>query len=176
MANVHATMRAQTLAGDAVKDRVGRANRLMCQTTSHESFVTLFYAELDSARNTLTYCNAGHEHPLLFTARGDVRRLGTNGLALGVIEDVEFAEDTAKLAVGDLLVVFSDGVTDTPDDANDNFGIARLKEVVRDHMGDNAQGIARAIIDAATEHGGGKVQFDDLTALVMRRVGPQTMV
>lgn len=176
MANVHATMRAQTLAGDALNHRVARANYLVCQTTSHESFVTLFYGELDPRSNTLTYCNAGHEHPFLFRRGGAVDRLGTQGIALGVIEGVEFQQEQVQLAVGDLLVVYSDGVTDTPDSANHAFGPERLQRVVHDKMGDTAQGIARAVIEAATAHGGGEVQFDDLTVLVMRRAGPRTMV
>lgn len=175
MANVHATIRAQTQIGDAITDRIGRANRLVCETTSFESFVTLFYGELDPARHQFTYCNAGHEHPFLITRSG-TRRLGTNGLALGVIEDFVFAEEAVSVAPGDLLVVYSDGVTDTPDDAGDLFGTERLQRVIGDHRSSPADRIARAVIDEVTAHGGGKVQFDDLTVLVLRRDAEHTMV
>jgi sigma-B regulation protein RsbU (phosphoserine phosphatase) len=175
MANVHATIRAQTQIGDAVTDRIDRANRLVCETTSFESFVTLFYGELDPERHEFTYCNAGHEHPFLLTRKG-TRRLGTNGLALGVIEDFVFAEETVSVGPGDLLVVYSDGVTDTPDDAGDLFGTERLQRVIGEHRSSPADRIARAIIDEVTAHGGGKVQFDDLTVLVLRRDPEHTMV
>jgi hypothetical protein len=176
MANTHATMRAQTQIGDKVSARVGRANRLICETTSHESFVTLFYGELDVNNHRLTYCNAGHEHPFLVDANGRVSRLGTNGLALGVIGDFAFEQETHEFKPGDLLVVYSDGVTDTPDDNGNLFGIERLRELIASHRNESAADIATAIVDAATAHGGGKVQFDDLTALVLRRDAHQTMI
>jgi len=175
MANVHATIRAQTQIGDAITDRIDRANRLVCETTSYESFVTLFYGELDPASHEFTYCNAGHEHPFLISKSG-TRRLGTNGLALGVIEDFVFAEETVPLAPGDLLVVYSDGVTDTPDSNTEAFGAERLQRVIGKYRSSPADRIARAIIDEVTAHGGGKVQFDDLTVLVLRRDAEHTMV
>jgi serine phosphatase RsbU (regulator of sigma subunit) len=169
MATVHATMRAQTHIGDAVKDRVTRANELICETTSHESFVTLFYGELDPATHEFKYCNAGHEHPFLIPLLGERSRLDTNGLALGVIEGFDFEESAVSFGPGDLLVVYSDGITDTPDNNGENFGGKRLEAVIEKYRSHTAETIARAIIDAVTEHGGGKVQFDDLTVLILRR-------
>lgn len=175
MANTHATMRAQTHIGDAIEARVGRANELICETTSHESFVTLFYGELDIKGHELTYCNAGHEYPYLFTRDG-VRRLTTNGLALGVIDGFSFESARLELATGDVVVVYSDGVTDTTDGDNRPFGAERLQSTIETFLAAPAAGIARAVIDAVTAHGGGKVQFDDLTVLVIRRDTLQTMV
>ncbi len=169
MANVHATVRAQTAAGGDVEMRIDRANQLICQTTSAESFVTLFYAELDPAGHQLVYCNAGHEHPFLFRADGTVDRLQTDGLPLGVLPGVHFDDAVASIGAGDVLVVFSDGVTDSTNNALDRFGTARLEKVVRENMAAGADAVAQAVTDAVEAHAEGDLQFDDITVLVLMR-------
>jgi hypothetical protein len=169
MANMHATIRAQTAAGGSVKMRMDRANQLVHDTTASESFVTLFYAELDAARHALVYCNAGHEHPFLFRAGGGVERLSTEGLPMGVLPDVEFQDGVTVLQAGDVLVVFSDGVTDSTNNVLDRFGAERLEEMVRERLGEDVDTIAQDIIDAVNAHAEGDLQFDDLTLLVLRR-------
>jgi sigma-B regulation protein RsbU (phosphoserine phosphatase) len=170
MANVHATVRAQTAAGGSVKKRIDRANKLVHDTTSVESFVTLFYAELDAGRHELAYCNAGHEHPFLFRADGGVERLHTAGIPMGVAPNFEYKDGVTTLNPGDVLVVFSDGVTDSTNNALDCFGTERLERVVREHLSRGADAVAQAVIDAVEVHSQGDLQFDDLTMLVLRRL------
>ncbi|HEX5132465.1 MAG TPA: SpoIIE family protein phosphatase, partial [Candidatus Krumholzibacteria bacterium] len=170
MANVHATMRAQTAAGGPVKARVERANQLVLDTTSVESFVTLFYAELDPASHGVVYCNAGHEHPFVFRADGTLERLQTEGIPLGVAPGFAFEDAATSLRPGDALVVFSDGVTDSTNNAMECFGHGQLERVVRQNLDAGADATVHAVIDAVDAHAQGDLQFDDLTLLVLRRL------
>lgn len=170
MANTQATMRAQTAAGGSVRERVARANGLICEATAPETFVTAFYAELDTATHRLSFCNAGHEHPYLFRADGTLERLATGGLTLGILPGFEFRDDATDLRPGDTLFVFTDGVTDATNDAQELFGAARLEQVLRANLGRGADAIAQAVVDAVAEHARGDDPFDDLTLLVLRRL------
>jgi len=170
MANTQATMRAQTAAGGPVKDRVARANRLIHDTTGAETFVTAFYAELDASTHRLAFCNAGHEQPYLFRKDGTLERLTTGGLTLGILPSFEYRDDVTELRPGDTLLVFTDGITDATNDAQELFGAARLERVVRDHLARSADAIAQAVIDAVDAHAQGDIQFDDLTLMVLKRL------
>lgn len=170
MANVLATMRAQTASGGGVGDRVARANRLIHASTGTETFVTAFYAEVDPATHRLAFCNAGHEQPYVFRSDGSVERLSTGGLTLGVLPIFPYQDATTELRPGDTLVVFTDGITDAIDPAEELFGAARLERVVRSRLGASAEEIARSVIAAVEAHARGTDQFDDLTLMVLRRV------
>jgi sigma-B regulation protein RsbU (phosphoserine phosphatase) len=169
MANTQATMRAQTAAGGPVSERVGRANRLITTSTGTETFVTAFYAELDASAHRLSFCNAGHEHPYLFHGDGSVERLATGGLTLGILPGFEYQDGIAEMRAGDTLLVFTDGITDATNNAEELFGAKRLENVVRERLASSADDIAQSIIDAVNAHAGGEPQFDDLTLMVVKR-------
>ena len=112
-------------------------------------FVTLFFAVL-SPEGRLTYCNAGHNPPMLVGADGEVRRLEVGGIVLGLFEGVDFAEATVDLAPGDFLVVFSDGVSEAMSAAGEEYGDDRLIASLADiSAGDAESRLARIFGDVS---------------------------
>jgi sigma-B regulation protein RsbU (phosphoserine phosphatase) len=169
MANVQATVRGQTLINSQPHERIARSNTLLCRSIDDEHFVTMWYCVLDAGTHELVYCSAGHEHPFLVSADGGCTRLDQGGLALGVFEDMGYEQKTVCLQPDDVIVIFSDGVTDATTVDNKSFGEERLHSVIVDHRTASAQTIVEAIFSAVEDHAGNAAQFDDLTVVVVKR-------
>ena len=169
MANLQATLRGQTLHEIPVKDRLTRSNELLYRSTDPEKFATLFYGVLDLQHHTLTFSNAGHENPYLFKKQDGVLRLITGGTVLGVVDHFPFDEDVVGIDPGDLLVVFSDGITEAFNTDEEQFGEVRLEGVLRACMEDPAEKIIDKIVTAVNAFAGEAAQADDLTLVVMKR-------
>ncbi len=172
MANVQATLRSQSLTNSPPQLCIQRANKLLLQSTSPEKFVTLFYAVLDITNHTLTYVNAGHEHPYLFTSATGPTRLSTGGAPLSIIDNFPFEEETITLQPDDLLVVFSDGVTEAMDVQEQQFGQTQLDALLPDCRHASAPAIIERIVAAVKQHTGSAPQHDDITLVVVKRLSP----
>jgi sigma-B regulation protein RsbU (phosphoserine phosphatase) len=171
MANVQATLRGQTLVEAPANERIERANKLLCRCTDDERFVTLFYGVLDTGSNELTYCSAGHERPYLFSSDGTSRRLETGGLALGVFDTVAYEQETVPLNPGDVLVVYSDGITDAINETEEPYGENRLVELIGELVNEPASVLIDRVMKSVEAFAGNAPQFDDLTLLAVRRSG-----
>lgn len=169
MANLQATVRGQTLSGNSCGDCVQQSNRLLFQSTDIQKFATLFYGILDTEKNEMHYANAGHDNPFLFSRNGEVRRLGTGGTVLGFMEDASYEDEVVQCNPGDLLVVYSDGVTDAMDADENEFGEERLEALVRDNLGVSSNELIGKIISSVQSSSGGTPQFDDITLVVVKR-------
>lgn len=170
MAHVQATIRDQAHTASGAGDCIARANTLLHRSTGTEKFVTLFYGVLNRDQHRFTYSNAGHEQPFLIGLNGAVRRLTAGGVVLGIMEQFPFEEENVTLEPGDLLVVFSDGVTDSADPQSERFGEQRLQDVLLAHREQDAAAIRDAIIRAAVRHAGSAPQADDMTLMVVKRL------
>ena len=146
-------------------------NRRLQQDTHAEMFVTLFYGILDPATGDLVYCNAGHNPPYLVGARegGQVRKLTTTGIPLGIFEDEDWRQGALQLAAGDTLVMYTDGVVEAQDAGQVLYGEERLLACVEANLGRSAQDIQAAVLDDVHAHVGGAPQFDDITLAVLVR-------
>ena len=133
-------------------------------------FVTLFYGILQPETGLLRYGCAGHNPPLLFSADGEVRELTTPGIALGVLEDVVLGEDQATLEVGNILVCYTDGLTEAINGVEEAFGVERLIDVVLANRDQSAEQLV-ASINSALLRFTERPPFDDLTLVVIKRVG-----
>ncbi len=169
MANLQATLRNQVQVIASPAECVRRSSTFLFQNTSPEKFVTLFYGVLDTTTHRLTYTNAGHEPPMLLSGAAKSARLGTGGVVLGILDDFPFEEETVPLATGDVLVVFTDGISEAIDEAKEQFGDQRLEKVVREHRDRTADEIGEAIIGAVRAHVGSAPQMDDITFVVVKR-------
>lgn len=149
------------------------ANRRMMSDTHGDLFVTAFYGVLDPASGTLTYCNAGHNPPFLLR-RGDatVQALTRTGMPLGAFKGMTWEQQTLQLAPGDVLLLYTDGVTDAEDEGEAFFGQERLIEVARANLGRSAQDMQDATMAAIHEFMGGAPQFDDITLMLVVRGAP----
>jgi serine phosphatase RsbU (regulator of sigma subunit)/CRP-like cAMP-binding protein len=170
MANIQATLRDQAKAMPSAVECIRRTNNLMFQNTSPEKFVTLFYSVLDCKKHALKYCSAGHEPAILLSGTSEVRHLSTGGILLGIMSDFPFEEKTLTLNVGDVLVIYSDGISEAPNVHREQFGLERLEEVVRKHREGSAVQIQEAIHTAVQAHLGELQAADDMTLVIIKRL------
>jgi len=153
----------------SAREAVSEANALIAADAKSGMFVTLFYGVVDPGVKTLTYVNAGHNPPFLFRAGGGrpVELKGT-GIILGVMPEAEYGEETVTLASGDLLVCYTDGVTEAINPNEEQFGERRLIETIMGCRDLPAGEVIDRILEAVTQFSGDEPQFDDQTLIVMR--------
>jgi len=130
-------------------------------------FATIFFGLLDPSDGTLTYINAGHEHPLVVNSNGNCTPLRNTGPAVGVIPNVDFAVREVQLQPGELFFAFTDGAPDSLNLAEHRFGRERLVSLLSNHT--SAQTVLANVYAQLTEYIGEAEQFDDITLLVVRR-------
>jgi sigma-B regulation protein RsbU (phosphoserine phosphatase) len=149
------------------------AHRRILADTETNQFVTVFYGILDAATGTLTYANAGHNPPYLFSKDGSdaIQELDNTGPPLGLrmFKDVTWEQRTAQLAPGDVLVLYSDGITEAQDDQEEFFEEERLLEVGQASFGRSAQEVQDTILAEVDRFVGDAPQVDDITLMVLAR-------
>lgn len=143
-----------------------RLNSLVCHNTGGDRFITFFYAQLDGPGRRLCYTNAGHNAPVLLHRDGPYERLQAGGAVLGILPDQKFAIGFAQLAPGDRVVFFTDGVTESCDAGGDEFGEARLLQLLREHRAASASVLLERILASVSKFSGGH-WLDDATLLVL---------
>lgn len=147
---------------------VERLNRVIHQAALSSKFISLFYGEFGPG-GTLVYCNAGHNPPLL--QRGTtLRPLERGGLILGPNPAARYAQGRARLEYGDAVVLYTDGLVELTDSQGKQYGLTRLKRLLRDLQHAGARERVEAILADADRHAGGIAPMDDLTVVVVRRV------
>ena len=152
---------------DAIRD----ANNIIANDSRAGMFVTVFYGILDEEKRTLSYVNAGHNPPLLLRAAGgSLEELGATGIAIGAMEDAAFTSRTVQVGTGDTVVLYTDGVTEAVNGADEMFGEDRLKRVITGTAGKPSAGILAAILDEINAFARGQPQADDITLMIIKGV------
>jgi serine phosphatase RsbU (regulator of sigma subunit) len=170
MANMQATLRALLHRTASLTDLAEEASRLLYASTTPEKYVTAALAELDPASGAIAFVSAGHVDNVILRANGDAVKMSSTGTPLGLLPPgVPLTQTAHRLEPGDVLVLFSDGVTDAVDESDQEFGEARLLEVLRRTSGLPLPDIVSSALDAIDHFAGGAPQFDDITMLVLRR-------
>ncbi len=170
MALSRAMVRTATADGRGPSAALGLANELILKHSQTDLFVSAFYATLDTRGGRLTYANAGHNRPLwVQISSGEIQELAARGIVLGVLEDIELEEREIDVAPGDLLVFYTDGVTEAMNTDGQQFGRERLRAAVAATPEASAQHIIAAVVDAVRAFTGDAPQSDDLTLLVVKR-------
>jgi sigma-B regulation protein RsbU (phosphoserine phosphatase) len=146
---------------------VENSNTTFIQDAGSTSFVTLFYAILDEKSRTLTYVNAGHNPPLLCRADGTMEELGPTGPVIGLIDTPVYDERSVILTSGDMLVMYTDGVTEAMNEKEEMFSDARLMDVVRAGHTLPAPAMVERIRTAVVSFCGSAPQSDDITIMVL---------
>ena len=167
MASVRGALRAHVEDVFSVSDIMRRLNRSLIQATRVADFMTLFYGVYSEDERAFTYCNAGHEHPVLIRADGE-QLLGHGGLLLGVSPDAVYDEGRVMLTPGDVILFFTDGVTETPDPQGRLFGRHHLVDLVRSCLPCSAQQIVDRLFERLREFAGGTTRYDDITVVAAR--------
>ena len=170
MANLQATIRSQTLDDVSPKSCARRSNQLLYRSTDLGRFATCFYGVLDVKSGRLTYSNAGHDHPIVLCAGGEEVALIAGGPVLGAFDDQAYEEGSVTLEPGQVLVAYSDGITESFDPHGRPFGVTGLRAALAAAGGGCARDILEAVLAAANAHAGNRPQWDDMTLVVMRRL------
>jgi serine phosphatase RsbU (regulator of sigma subunit) len=173
MALSRTLLRATALRGRRPSVALQRANGQILKENRTGQFVSVCYATLDTDSGRLVFANAGHDRPLwVHGASGQVQELEAPGIVLGVLDEIELAESEVDLAPGDLLILYTDGVTESVDSNWRPFGRKRLQEVARTHAQASAKQALEAVVEAVKVHAGDVPLADDLTLLVVKRCPP----
>lgn len=174
MALSRTMVRTAALSGRRPAEALVRANELIRKDSRSDRFVTVFYAVLDPHSGKLVYSNAGHNRPLwLQAATGELHELSARGIVLGIFEEIELEEQELEVAPGDVLLFYTDGVTEAINAHDQPFGEDRLRAVLVEHAASTAEQVMQAVVGAVKEFVGDTPQSDDLTLFVLKRSAPQ---
>lgn len=193
MSIVQASLRSQLTSETArLTELVALMNRLLHRSTGPSSYATFFYAQFNEATRQLTYVNAGHNPPILVRAgaivsvgpalvrasdqatlavsleTGVVKALCTGGMVIGLFESCPYDQETIELSSGDILVAYTDGVTEAFNDEGEEYGEARLRNLVTANMHLSAEALKEKIVDSLREWCQQAAQHDDLTLVIMK--------
>jgi phosphoserine phosphatase RsbU/P len=169
MATLQASL--HTLAGVCSDplELVERWNHYCCeQNVGGQRFTTAFLAELNPLTRQLTYVNAGHNWPVLRRASGEVERLESGGVPLGLMRNARYECGQVVLAPGDLLLVFTDGLVEAEDHREEEYGEHRMLASLNSYCGKTAPEVLHSLMASADQFVGSAPQHDDITCLVMR--------
>jgi sigma-B regulation protein RsbU (phosphoserine phosphatase) len=196
MANLQAALQGQAIHPSSVAETVSRVNDLLTRSSESNMYATFFYGVLDGRDGSFIFCNAGHNPTLLMNSSGGSDWLSTGGIVIGMLSGQPYEEGRVTIAPGDVLVLYTDGVTEATgpsedgappvdEDALDDeewdedeplpvpnmFEEERLVDVVRDNAERSAREIRDAVMAAVVEHTAGMPQSDDITLVVIKRTG-----
>jgi phosphoserine phosphatase RsbU/P len=169
MSSLHAAVHAQAGSHETLVATISAVNKYLADNIPANRFVTLFYAELDPDSGALSFLNAGHNPPLIVHAAGTVEQLASGGLPLGIKPDADYREGRTQLQPGDVLVIYSDGVTEAVSPSGEEFGATRLYEVVSRNIESSAAGIRDRIESSLTKFAQGTSAADDITLVIVKR-------
>ncbi|RKY01516.1 hypothetical protein DRP77_09560 [Candidatus Poribacteria bacterium] len=171
MATARMALRTQAEEGiHSPSEILFKVNNTLYRDTSPERFLTLFYGVLDVQNLTLNYVNGAHNPPILYNTRsGEMRLLEVGGTLVGMFENAQYEEDMVQLKRGDVLVMYTDGITESMNASGEMFGEERLKELIVRHGGRlSAMQLLQRIYDEVRLFSEGMPQHDDLTLIVMK--------
>jgi len=172
MAGFRMSLLAEIRNEFAIRAVMRKVNTLIHESTDRDKFVTVFYGVLDFKHRALIFSNGGHNPPILMRRDGTIEYLVEGGVALGVLSDARYEERPIALHTGDVLVLYTDGVSEAESATQEQFGTQRLEQCVARDMGRSAQEILDAIVAEVEDWCGEAGPNDDLTLIVVKAVEP----
>ncbi len=169
MANLQANLRSQcAVATDNPQGFLESVNHLLFENTADHAYATLFFADLDPVAGHFHYANCGHLPGLVLRAGGTVERLEATCTVVGLFDHLPCAVTRNRLHPGDILALYTDGITESFNADEEDFGEARLVDALIRHRSLGARELAAAIVDEVLQFSGG-AQFDDVTLIIAKR-------
>ena len=172
MASLHASLRGQALSGGGdLGPKMSNINRLLYDASASNRYATFFYAELDCASRTLHYVNGGHNPPVVLRKENgawQVFRLSDGGPVVGLLAGAAYKQQIFHLLSGDILLAFTDGISEAMNGAEDEWGEDRMVAEAQAHADLNAANLLQRLFCAADEFASGAPQHDDMTLIVLR--------
>lgn len=169
VSTVQGTLRAFSDGRRHPRDVIRELNRAVFRHAGSGRFVTLFYAEIDPRTWELRYVNAGHNYPVLRRANGEIEKLATGGVPLGLFEDADYEESVTPFGDRDGLLLYSDGITEAMDLFQAEYGDERLAALWAAHAADGPGEFTARLISDVAEFRGAAAQSDDITVVVVGR-------
>jgi len=168
MAGFRMSLLAEIRNEFAIRAVMRKVNSLLHESTDRDKFVTAFYGVLDFKNKVLIFSNAGHNPPILRRADGRFEYLEEGGVALGVLPDARYDERPIALRPGDLLVLYTDGITETEAPNGEQSGTRRLEQAMEHVREKTASEIVEGLVTEVTRWAGEKGVSDDLTLIVLK--------
>lgn len=170
MANLQASLHVMLPMDLTIEEAVGHINRVVCENTDFDKFITFFVAILHRETGEMHYVNAGHNPPMLVRANGTIELLETGGLLLGVMSGVRYERGTATLEPGDVLALYTDGVTEAMNAEGEEYQETRLMVALRSTHDGSAEAVLQSVRnDVGSFTGSVRDLSDDLTMVVVKR-------
>lgn len=166
MSNLQATVRGLAVQDLPPANLAEQLNRIISKNTASDRFITFFYAVFDAQSRRLLYSNGGHNAPIVLRRDGSIDRLSSGGQALGIFEEERYEQEEITLAEGDRLALFTDGITEASDGTEEEFGEARLLEILQQSRSLSAAEIQKIVLSRVAEFSGEKFQ-DDATLVLL---------
>jgi serine phosphatase RsbU (regulator of sigma subunit) len=171
MANLQANLRSQcAIALDQPQRLLCSVNQLFCANTPDGAFATLFFAEYDDAASRMRYANCGHLPALLLHCDGTVERLAATATVLGIFKDWDCEIEECQLRTGDTLALYTDGITESYNSADEQFGEQRLLDALQRHRECSSQVCLASIVDEVQRFSPHE-QHDDITLIIAKHRG-----
>jgi sigma-B regulation protein RsbU (phosphoserine phosphatase) len=171
MSNIQATLRATLGSHPSLAGLAERVNSLLYASTPSNKYATAFFLAYDPSTGECAYVNGGHNDGILLRRDGSVALLATTGLPVGLFARADYEEGRVTLESGDLLLLYSDGVTEADDVAEQEFGTDRVIDVLREHRERPAAEIVDRMVHAIDRFAGEAPQHDDITLMALKRTG-----
>jgi len=162
-------LQVQFHGGQPLSVVISSLNRLLVQRSASNKFITMFCATLDPDGN-FTYINAGHNPPILVRTDGSIETLTTRSVVLGAFDFAEYHQRETRLYEGDIVVMYTDGVTEAVNHENEMYGEERLMRLVSENAGISADGIKLIILEDLIGFTSGLPQGDDITLVVLKKL------
>lgn len=169
MSSLHAAIHGQVAAKTSLDQTVVSINTYLAENTPANRFITLFVAELEPLSGNLKFINAGHNPPIIGRSDGTIEQLASGGLPLGIMPFAEYEVGNSQLHSGDVLVIYSDGVSEANNLNEDEFGMDRLTEVIRANVTRSASGIRDKVESALSDFTGTAPANDDITLVIVKK-------
>jgi serine phosphatase RsbU (regulator of sigma subunit) len=169
VSSLHASLRSQSPRASDLPARLETVNRLLYEATETSRYATLFLGEFDDADRRLRYANCGHNPPLVLRSDGSRERLAATAMVVGLVDEWTAGTEEALLGPGDLLAIYSDGLSEATNETGEEFGEARLARTVETHRDTGARAILDAVFAEVSRFSAGE-QADDQTMVIARVV------
>lgn len=170
MSYLRAALRSNADGGRSPGDVLTRINQLLFESTAPERFATFFYSVLDTERHEMVYANAGHNYPILVSGSGRMAELSEGGLVLGVLPDSQYLDGRLRIDPGDVLCLYTDGITEAMNASEEEYGVERLKSVLSTAAGETPERVVESILESVHTFCAGCDPQDDLTILIAGRL------
>jgi len=168
VSQLQAILRSEVRTNKSLTEIISAVNEIVTESTSPEKFATMFYADWDPISRELAYVNAGHNYPMVVRKDGTYTDLVVGGLILGFMGNAQYADAKIQLTPGDVVLVYTDGLSELRNHAGEEYGEDRLRRFLTENRHLSADAIKNKLIRDANRFALGQIGFDDLTLIILK--------